>query len=97
MLSAITAFVACITLLLIFSRNFMTCKACNIRHELLEKEGKDANRIAERQIAQLIKKHDIQFRMLREIIVHLDLPADKKAKILNMTDGNIIMEGKWAD
>ncbi len=44
---------------------------------------RDAN---EKVVNQLKKSNDIQFRMLRVLVAHSDLPAEIKAEILNMTE-----------
>ena len=38
----------------------------------------------ERLIEEIKKSNDIQFRMLRVIVAHLDIPAKDKAELLNM-------------
>jgi hypothetical protein len=36
------------------------------------------------RLAQISDKQDLQFKMLRTMILHMELPADKKSDLLNM-------------
>lgn len=62
------------------AKMFFTLTANFVRRTECEKEHQIS--------AEVSTKLDLQFRMLRAVILYLDLPPEKKSEILNMRAGN---------
>lgn len=68
-------------------RNHMTCDQCQAHREALDEEL-DAVRAGHEAAGKKDKEdHAMMLRMLRSIVVHLDIPTDKKEAILNDNGG----------
>lgn len=72
-------------------KRFMTRAECLLYQEksaLAENQAIHNRRAEDKQIKKdvdkLLSTTNLQFRMLREIIVYMDIPAENKTKILNM-------------
>jgi len=69
---ALVSLVTGLAVRLLMGGAFVTRQQCRLNHE---RERRDSDSVQ--------RKLDVQFRMLRALIVHSDLPAEKKEEILN--------------
>ena len=67
--AVVSAFIACILLIHRLSGQFVLKSECGLKHDGL---------------AGLKAQQDLIFRMLRAVIVHLDIPKEEIERILNM-------------
>ena len=80
LIALITALVSCVGLFFAMSKVFMTRKECQVH---LQNNTSSESQTC-KKIDQLMNIQNLQFRMLRTMILYMDLPQDKKEKILNM-------------
>ncbi|WP_461210399.1 hypothetical protein [Desulfocurvus sp. DL9XJH121] len=69
---ALVSFITGVSVRLFMGGAFVTRQQCRLNHE------QDC-----RNNGSVQRKLDIQFRMLRALIIHSDLPVEKKEEILN--------------
>lgn len=80
MISLFTSFLSCAGTIVAMSKKFVVKGDCFFHHQTAQREDDGIKEKLER----INDKQDLQFRMLRIIIIHMDMPNDKKGEILNM-------------
>lgn len=80
LISAFMSFISCAGTIYAMTRKFVAKGDCAYHHSGVQREDADINKKLER----INQKQDMQFRMLRVLILQLELPNDKKVEILNM-------------
>ncbi|MBC16548.1 MAG: hypothetical protein CL942_05795 [Desulfovibrio sp.] len=78
-IAAFFSLVSAVAVRLLFARSFVTKVQCTSEREKLCLEREQIKDILQR----LREGQRIQFRMLRAVIVHSDIPATKQEEILN--------------
>ena len=81
LIALLSAFISCAGLFFALTRIFMTRKECNLN---LRANNSTESQTC-RKIDELINAQSLQFRMLRSIIVNMDIDKQEKEKILNMS------------
>lgn len=76
LLCVLSAFIASVTMLLGLTKKFVLKSECVLTHGPLMKALNEIN-----------VNQRILFRMLRAIVVNMEIPVDEKTKILNMSPG----------
>jgi uncharacterized membrane protein YozB (DUF420 family) len=80
LIALITAIVSCVGLFIAMGKVFMTRRECELHNRAIESADTETCK----KIQELLNIQSLQFRMLRTIIVYMDIPQDKKEAILNM-------------
>lgn len=83
LISVIIGLITCAGTFFSMGKRFVTKESCALQHQSVGVEGKALTL----EIGKLVANSNLQFMMLREIIVYMDLPSDIKTKILNMRPG----------
>lgn len=78
LVSAVLSAVGTISLL---TKKFMTKEECELKHKTI---GTEFSTVSD-SIDEMCGKQDLMFKMLRSVIVHLDIPKEDIERILNMT------------
>lgn len=78
-IAAFFSLMSAVAVRLLFSRSFVTRVQCSSEREKLCLEREQIREL----MTALKEGQRIQFKMLRSVIVHLDIPAEKREEILN--------------
>jgi hypothetical protein len=81
LIAILTAIISCIALFLTMGKVFMTRRECALQHQAVQ----TADSETAGKIQELIHIQSLQFKMLRSLIVYMDIPKEKKDAILNMS------------
>lgn len=75
----LAAFISCVVGIVVRARS-VSPRECEDRRRIMD----EASLRLVKAVETLKTSNDIQFRMLRAVVAHLDLPAKEKAGLLNM-------------
>jgi|GEM_PF-4941147 len=91
LISLLVAVIACVTLFWRMSSRFVTHDECKRNHDGANSDDEQIRQLLEKmekkmddRDARMNTKHELLFRMMRAVILYMDLPAEKKTEILNM-------------
>ncbi len=83
LIALMTAIVSCIGLFIAMGKVFMTRRECSLQHQTIKSNDGDTAK----KIQELIDIQQIQFQMLRSIVLYMDIPRAEKQEILNKAGG----------
>jgi len=83
LIGLLSALISCAALFFGMTRVFMTRRECSLHLQANDSSESQTCR----KMDKLIRAQDIQFQMLRAIVVNMDIDKAEKQKILNMTGG----------
>ena len=80
LIAAFSAFTACVGLMIGMSRRFISREECQRQEEA----GSVTSRAIKQHLDRMTLNQDMQCRMLRAIVLHMNLPVEIKNEIMNM-------------
>lgn len=84
LLSSVTAGVA---VKLVIGGKYVTKDECHQRHESDNCRDELLRKQSQKDMSELKKSNNIQFRMIRALVTYSDIPPEEQAKILNTNGG----------
>jgi len=84
LIALLSAFISCMGLFFAMTKIFMTRRECSLHLQANDSSESQTCR----KMDKILKAQDIQFQMLRAIVVNMDIDKPEKQKILNMTGGS---------
>lgn len=80
LITLLVAVISCLGTFCSMGRRYMTRKECDLKQD----SRLTSDLVLGGKVDKLLRSQNLQFAMLREIVIYLDIPKDVQTKILNM-------------